>query len=131
MLTPKQKKFADKYLETGNGTVAAREAYNKSNDNCAAVEASRTLRKDKIQEYLADKADRASQVIFELLENAQNETVRLNAGKDILDRAGFKPVDKKDLTSNGESLKQVMVTFIDGNSTNDTDTTGVSTPIQE
>jgi phage terminase small subunit len=122
MLTQKQKKFADKYLETGNGTMAAKEAYTKSNDNCAAVEASRTLRKDKIQEYLANKADRASQVIFELLESAQNETVRLNAGKDILDRAGFKPVDKKDLTSNGESLNKVLVQFIDGNSTNNSDT---------
>ena len=41
------------------------------------------------------------------------------------------PKQDTDVTSGGETLKQVMVTFIDGNSTNDTDTSGVSTTIQE
>jgi phage terminase small subunit len=103
-MTPKQKKFADEYLETGNGTEAALKTYNTVSENTAAVIASENIRKPKIQEYLSSKAERAAQVIFELLESAQNETVRLNAGKDILDRAGYKPLDKSDITSGGKPL---------------------------
>lgn len=41
------------------------------------------------------------------------------------------PKQDTDVTSGGETLKQVLVQFIDGNSTNNTNTEGVSTPIQE
>ena len=100
-LTKKQKEFADEYLETGNGTQAALKAYDidaKEKENITASIGSQNLRKLKVQEYLEQKAERAAEVIFELLENAQNETVRLNSGKDILDRSGFKPTDKTDTT---------------------------------
>ena len=65
-LTKKQKEFADEYLETGNGTQAALKAYDASNENSAAVEANRTLRKAKIQKYLEDKAEKAALRVEEL-----------------------------------------------------------------
>lgn len=98
-LTKKQKAFADEYLETGNGTQAALKVYDTESVKTAATLASENIRKPKVQQYLEDKAERAAEVIFELLENAQNETVKLNAGKDILDRAGLKPTDKSENTS--------------------------------
>ena len=98
-MTPKQKKFADEYLETGNGVESALKVYDTEDYSTAGVIAHENLKKPKIQEYLSSKAERAAEVIFELLEKAQNETVRLNAGKDILDRAGFKPVDKNENTN--------------------------------
>lgn len=94
MLTKKQKEFADEYLETGNGTKAALKAYNTEDYSTAGAISSQNLKKLKVREYLEEKSERAAEVIFELLENAQNETVKLNAGKDILDRAGHKPTEK-------------------------------------
>jgi phage terminase small subunit len=124
MLTKKQKKFADEYLETGNGTKAALKAYDikaKDKENMAAVIASANIRKDKIKDYLESKAERAAEVIFELLENAENETVKLNAGKDILDRAGHKPTEKIDHTSNGEQI--TGINYILPNGTDSTSNT--------
>ncbi|MBI3260503.1 MAG: terminase small subunit [Ignavibacteriae bacterium] len=93
-LKPSHKKFADTYLETSNGTKAAYEAFNVTNDNSAAVNASRALRYDKVQEYIQSQAEGAASRVTELSQKAKNEAVKLNANKDILDRAGHKPVDK-------------------------------------
>jgi phage terminase small subunit len=122
MLTKKQKEFADEYLETGNGTQAALKAYDTTSENMAAVIASGNIRKDKIKEYLESKAERAAEVIFELLENAQNETVKLNAGKDILDRAGHKPIDRKDITSDGKPIINISKEIADKNKLYEPDT---------
>lgn len=103
-LTKKQKEFANEYLETGNGTQSALKVYNTDKESTAAVIAHENLRKLKIQEYLADKAEVAASNIYELANNAENESVKLNANKDILDRAGFKPTDKTDITTNGKEL---------------------------
>lgn len=94
-LTKKEKKFADAYLETGNGTKSVIEAnYDVKHENSAASIANQNLRKLKIQNYLADKAEDASLMIYKLSQEGEAEAIRLNASKDILDRAGFKPVEK-------------------------------------
>ena len=59
-LTPKQKKFADKYMETGNGVEAAKEAYNlggKGGTNeyhTAGSIASENLKKPAIKKYIEE-----------------------------------------------------------------------------
>lgn len=93
-LTKKEKGFADDLLETGNGTQAALNNYNTTDTNTAAVIASENIRKPKIREYLESKSSDAASQIYILSQSAENEAVRLNASKDILDRAGFKPVEK-------------------------------------
>lgn len=93
-LSLKEKKFADKFLETGNGVKAALEAYDTVNYNTAGVMAHENLKKHKIIEYIQSKAKNAASVIFELSQHSDNDNVRLNASKDILDRSGFKPVEK-------------------------------------
>ena len=98
-LTKKEKGFANDYMETGNGTLAIKENYDVANDNVAAVMASRNLRKDKIQEYIADHAEDAEAMIYKLSQEATQEAIRLSASKDILDRAGFKPVEKTENTT--------------------------------
>lgn len=40
-----------------------------------------------------------------LLTSAESETVKLNAIKDVLDRAGFKPTDKQEVDVNGIDIK--------------------------
>ena len=52
-LTEKQKRFADYYIETANGTESYRKAgYKFSSDNIAWVESSKLLRNPKVKEYI-------------------------------------------------------------------------------
>lgn len=94
-LTRKQKIFTDHYLKTGNGVQSAVRAY-KTDYKTAAVIASENLTKPKIIEYLIDNAKEASDTVLELMRDKEvRAEVRLNAAKDVLDRAGYKPVDRK------------------------------------
>lgn len=96
-LTKKEKGFADKYLDIGNGTQAVLQSpYNASNLNSAGVEAYRTLRKAKVQEYIESHAENAESMIYKLSQTGKQEPVRLGASKDIMDRAGFKPIERSE-----------------------------------
>lgn len=53
-LTPKQKAFADYYIECGNATEAYRKAGYKEGKNIG-VDANKTLKKPKIAEYIAER----------------------------------------------------------------------------
>lgn len=103
-LTKKEKGLADDYLETGNGTQSALNHYDTTDTNTAAVIASRTLRKDKVIEYLESQSEPVAKNMIRLALNAESEQVQVSAGKDVLDRAGYKPVDKTDITTKGEKI---------------------------
>jgi len=94
-ITKKQKDFAKSYLETGRGNLAVIEAgYEVSTDESARAIASQNLTKPNVIAYLESKAEKAAEFVYKLAESGENENVRLGASKDILDRAGFKPVEK-------------------------------------
>ena len=96
-LTRKQKAFADEYLKTGNGTHSAKKAYNikKKSDTVAAVIATENIRKPNVLEYLKENASIAASVIMDLVQNEETPAaVRLGASKDVLDRAGYKPIER-------------------------------------
>ena len=108
-IKPDHKEFVDEYIENkGNATKAIQKVYEIEDDNYAAVKGSRLLRNDKVMEYLQSKASKVAENIYHLSLNAESENVQLSAGKDILDRAGFKPVEKKDITSGGEPLPTII-----------------------
>lgn len=86
--------FANDYLDTGNATQAALNNYDTDDYMTAAAIGSENLRKPQVIEYMESKADVVAKHIFKLALEANNETVQLNASKDILDRAGFKPIDR-------------------------------------
>lgn len=88
-LTIKQISFANEYLETGNATEAADHAYKPKNRNTAHAIGAENLRKPTIRTFLEAKATDAASMIYKLSQTAKNEAVRLNASKDILDRAGY------------------------------------------
>ncbi len=54
-LTPKQRAFANHYIETGSAPEAALSAYNCSNRNSARVMAHRNLNNAKVQAYLSSQ----------------------------------------------------------------------------
>lgn len=89
ILTPQDKVFADKFIETGVIKTAAAIAY--PNEKWAAQRGSNALQKDPVRDYIQQAAMPAMTRIVKLSEKSRNEAVRLAANKDILDRAGYKP----------------------------------------
>lgn len=99
-LTPKLERFARAYLDKGVGSVAVREAgYDLSGSkdpaSTARVIASENLTRLNVREFLAKHALPAASRIEELSKTSNNSMVKLLANKDILDRAGFKPVERQ------------------------------------
>lgn len=93
-LTKKQEGFARDYLETGNGTQSALKNYDTEDAKTASVIAAENLAKPSIKAYLEDKASKAAEIVFEIAQFGENDSVKLSASKDILDRAGYKAVEK-------------------------------------
>ncbi len=103
-ITPKEKKFADKYIETDNATQSVNAVYDVKNNNVAGNKGSRLLRSANIKGYLESEADEAKNRIVELSKLAENESVRLSANKDICDRTHGKSAQSMDITTQGESF---------------------------
>ncbi len=93
-LTHKQKKFANHYIETGNKVQSALKSYDTESYKTASVIAHENLEKPRVLEYIESKAENAAIRVVELSEQEENLNVALGASKDILDRAGYKPVEK-------------------------------------
>ena len=75
--------------------------------------------KKLVRYSLYSVATKAANTLISLLD-ADSEQVRLNAAKDILDRAGFKPEDKVEINGNvnnplaGLSTEELKKLVIDG-----------------
>lgn len=93
-LTKKQQGFVRDYIDTGNGTQAALNNYDTDSEESASTIASENLRKVSIRQAIDLHAKDAESMVYKLSQTAEAETVRLGASKDILDRAGFKPIEK-------------------------------------
>lgn len=101
-LTRKQMALVDTLVADGCSiTEAAGKAGYASGDS-GRVTASKTLKLPHVQQYMMQQvadslginATKAAHRLLNLSQNAKSEYVQLEASKDILDRAGFKPVDK-------------------------------------
>ena len=103
MKTDKQDKFIEEYVRTGNATKSAVYAgYAEKNANVQGHRLKtqfRTEIEDATYKSLQDKIPQALSWVTELAQNAESESVRLGAIKDILDRAGLKPVEKIETTT--------------------------------
>ena len=98
-----QDKFIEHYSLTGNATQSAVEAgYSEKTAKQKGYELKNILREqinDQTQKVLADKIPQNLHFLSELAEKAESESVRLAAVKDILDRAGLKPVERIEQTN--------------------------------
>jgi phage terminase small subunit len=94
-LKPHEKKCADAFLAghtMGESAIlAGSKAASLTN---ASVTGSVILSRENVKAYLEEKSSVCAENVFALANNAQSEAVKLNANKDILDRGGFKPVNK-------------------------------------
>ena len=90
-LTVREKRFADRVLEGKSQTQAATEAYgyplDGSRRSAASTIGSLNMKKERVIRYLSEQGHGAATRIVQMSKNAKNEAVKLNANKDILDRA--------------------------------------------
>ena len=101
-LTAKQSALVDPLVANGCSIKEASIIAGYSKGDAGRVTASKTLRLPHIQEYMQQRvresiglnATIASRKVLDLATNAKSEYVQLESAKDILDRAGYKPVDK-------------------------------------
>ena len=119
-LTKKQAEFVKEYLDTGNGVQSALNAYNNTDYSTAGNIASENLNKPKIVEYLTSQAEKVASNMVRLALNAERESDQISAGKDVLDRAGYKPVDKQETKvevaipdkQSDEKVKEVLQSYL-------------------
>ncbi len=119
-LTKKQAEFVKEFLDTGNGVQSALKAYDTDNYNSANQIAIENLQKPTIIEYLTSQADKVASNMVRLALNAERESDQISAGKDVLDRAGFKPVDKQETKlevaipdkQSDEKAKEVLQSYL-------------------
>jgi len=101
-LTDKQLALVDTLVATG---CTVREAAGKAGyaeGESGRVSASKALRQPHVQQYMMQRVSEtlglnatvAASKLLSLARGAKSEYVQLEASKDILDRAGFKPVER-------------------------------------
>ena len=101
-LAKKQKTLVDTIVALGCSIKEASAKSGYADGEAGRVTASKTLRLPHVQEYMQQmvrqsiglNATIASRKVLDLASSAKSEYVQLEASKDILDRAGYKPVEK-------------------------------------
>lgn len=95
-LTVKEKNFANAYIDNkGNGVQAILsppqelENYQSGDYKKAGIESSRVLKRARVKEYIESHAQGAASRVVTLSKKAKNESVKLNANLQLLDRAGI------------------------------------------
>ena len=100
-LTDQRKQFVEAYCRLGNGTMAAREAGYK--DSPSLVNQASKLKRElaaeiseELRSSFMNAAPKALSILMDLAENSASDSVKFQAAKDLLDRAGFRPVDRRE-----------------------------------
>lgn len=135
-LTPKQKSFADYYIETGNATEAARKAGYKGSSNTLGVTGSENLRKPIVSAYIKSRmaeidagriatADEVMKFYTSVMRGEVKDQFgldaqladRLNAGKELMKR--FAAVDdrQKDALERLDALFEEFRNAVDAETT--------------
>ena len=100
-LTEQRKHFVEAYCRLGNGTLAAKEAGYKDSPSLVnqASKLKRELSSEIAEELTANfmsAAPKALSILMDLAENSASDSVKFQASKDLLDRAGFRPIDRRE-----------------------------------
>ena len=113
MNTNMQEKFVDHFCLTGNATQSAIEAgYSKKTARQQGHMLKNTLGKEidgRIHKLLQEQIPMSINWLVELASSSPSDSVRLGAIKDLLDRAGLKPVERIEQTN----IEQMSIEEID------------------
>jgi phage terminase small subunit len=103
MKTEMQVQFVEFFCLTGNATKSATMAgYSEKTAYVKGCQLKKQFAREiaeQTQQMIVDSIPGALSQLKNLAESAQSESVRLGAVKDILDRAGLKPVDRVEQTN--------------------------------
>ena len=100
-LTEQRKQFVEAYCRLGNGTMAAREAGYEDSPSLLN-QASKLKRElaaeisEELRSSFMNAAPKALSILMDLAENSASDSVKFQASKDLLDRAGFRPIDRRE-----------------------------------
>jgi len=116
-LTEKQDAFCDEYVANGGRGTAAAKAAGYA-EKSAHVEANRLLKNPLILQEVYKRtalavgaaAPRALMTIIEMSTNAKSDYVKLEASRDLLDRAGLRAPEKVDHRIDGELKVSIDLT---------------------
>ena len=100
-MTEQRKHFVEAYCRLGNGTLAAKEAGYK--DSPSLVNQASKLKRELSEEIseelrssFMNAAPKALSILMDLAENSASDSVKFQASKELLDRAGFRPIDRRE-----------------------------------
>ena len=100
-LTEQRKNFVEAYCRLGNGTLAAKETGYK--DLQSLVNQASKLKRElsaeiseELRSSFMNAAPKALSILMDLAENSASDSVKFQASKDLLDRAGFRPFDRRE-----------------------------------
>jgi phage terminase small subunit len=109
-LTRRQEALVDAMVSKGMTTSKAAEEAGYAAGKSGYVVALKTLKLPHVQRYMMERiaaelsvnAAHASYRVMNLAKGAKSEYVQLQAAQDILDRAGFKPIDRSQVQIAGD-----------------------------
>jgi len=109
-LTGRQTALIDTLVATGCTLREAAAQAGYADGESGRVSASRTIRLPHVQQYMMQRVSEqlgmnatvAASKVLTLATGARSEYVQLEAAKDILDRAGFKPIDRSQVQIAGD-----------------------------
>jgi len=108
--TDKQRVLVDTLVATGCTVKEAAQAAGYAEGESGRVSASKALAQPHVQQYMMQRVSEqlgmnatvAAAKVLKLATGAKSEYVQLEASKDILDRAGFKPIDRSQVQVAGD-----------------------------
>ena len=109
-LTDKQTALVDTIVAKGCTIAQAAEEAGYAAGESGRVTATKTMKLAHVQQYLAQRmneefglsATLAAGTVRRLAMSAKSEYVQLEASKDLLDRAGYKPIDRSQVQMAGD-----------------------------
>ena len=110
-LTDQRQVFVKEYCALGDHVEAARRAkYSEKTLANQACKLKRELASEICEELnlnFISHAPKALQTLKELAESSPSESVRLQASRDLLDRAWFKPADRHEMIGKQKSVDEL------------------------
>lgn len=114
-LTPKQTALVDTLVSKGCSITEAAPLAGYAKGESGRVSASKALKQAHVQQYMMERmneefglsATLAAGQLRKLVTGAKSEYVQLEAAKDLLDRAGYKPIDRSQVQVAGDIRVQI------------------------
>jgi hypothetical protein len=118
-LTNQRLVFVEEYVRSGDHLDAAKKAGYKDthtlrNQACKLRRECADYISEELHRNFAEIAPRALNILSDLAENAESESVHLGTTRDLLVRAGFRPVDRHEIVRDKsiEELNAQLVSLV-------------------